>query len=292
MKEEYSILWWKILSAISVLNILFISCYSLTVKNVNTVQKILIAFSFIYTIVCAVRSFWLRKDVEQVCFFDVGISTPYVGRSLATIAELCYILIIIIVFCYIILYISKIANKNLHVLFWLVKITFPIIIIAEIFSWLGCISKYYLWNAAEESLWMISACIFILVAFILYSNILNIKQSIATQSITRLLAIFVICATIFVIFMIITDIPMYYKRWKKGIKQDEEIYFWKDFKGQNKQKLTKENIVNLNRCVEISKDFNIWKDEIAWLTGYFTFGVWSSFALVIWYINFTRIKNK
>ena len=55
---------------------------------------------------------------------------------------------------------------------------YPLVLTAELFSWLGCISKYYLWNAAEESLWMISACIFILVAFILYSNILiNIAKS-------------------------------------------------------------------------------------------------------------------
>ena len=93
---------------------------------------------------------------------------------------------------------------------------------------------------------------------------------------------------IFVIFMIKTDIPMYYEKWKAADKNNDGIVSLKEFIDDFKKKNTKlslQSFFNLNTCKRISKDFNVWVKEIPWLTGYFTFGVWSSIGMVIWNIN-------
>jgi hypothetical protein len=46
--------------------------------------------AFFYVVGCAVRAIWPRIDVERVCFFDSPLSVTLVGRSLATVAELCF----------------------------------------------------------------------------------------------------------------------------------------------------------------------------------------------------------
>lgn len=48
-----------------------------------------------YTYVCAFRSLWPRQDVEKVCLFDNPVmSGAVLGRSLATVAEICFVLMI------------------------------------------------------------------------------------------------------------------------------------------------------------------------------------------------------
>ena len=85
---------------------------------------------------------------------------------------------------------------------------------------------------------------------------------------------------------------MYYNRWKKTDKNNDGTVSWKEFINDFKQKnntLSLQSLLNLNSCKKISKDFTVWKEEIPWFTGYFTLGVWSSIAIVIWYKNYTEI---
>jgi hypothetical protein len=261
-------------------------------ENIPTNHMYIIFLAFIYTIVCAFRSFWLRKDVEQTCFFDSKISTTLIGRTLATIAEICYTLLIMTVLTNITKDISKLTNEKLDNSLFALRIILPIIIIAEIFSWFGSISKYYLWNAAEETLWMTCGMIVISVCLLLYSSLKkNPNLNPNFKSISSFLRVFVIATSIFVIFMIKTDIPMYYDKWKASDKNNDNIVslgeFIDDFKNKN-TKLTYQNFLDLNRCKRISKDFNVWVKEIPWLSAYFTFGVWSSIGMVMWYINYSK----
>jgi hypothetical protein len=43
----------------------------------------------VYVMACFVRAVWPRIDVERICFFDSILSVTFVGRSLATVAEMC-----------------------------------------------------------------------------------------------------------------------------------------------------------------------------------------------------------
>ena len=48
--------------------------------------------SAIYVGVCGFRSLFPRVDLERVCLWDTWLSTIMLGRTLATIAELCFAL--------------------------------------------------------------------------------------------------------------------------------------------------------------------------------------------------------
>ena len=286
-----TIIWWLALSIISILNIIFICTYIASLKNINKTQIYLFTFSFIYTIVCAIRAIWPRKDVEQICLFDFKISSIMIGRSLATIAEISYILLILLVFNIITKNISIITKKKKRYLLILINIVLLLIIIAQIFCWLGLITKYYIWNALEESLWTVSALILIVVSCILYKS-LNLRKTKKTKKINSLLAflkVFIIISIIYVIFMCVVDIPMYYNRWKKSYNRNISLNdFVNDFKKYNKR-LTLNNFYNLHKCKTINRDIDVWKYEIPWLTGYFTFGVWTTYAIIIWYNGYIKL---
>jgi hypothetical protein len=43
-----------------------------------------------YVFGCAFRSFLPRADVQRICLFDTWLSSVMIGRSLATVAEVCF----------------------------------------------------------------------------------------------------------------------------------------------------------------------------------------------------------
>jgi len=92
-------------------------------------------YSRIYVTACAVRSIWPRQDGNRICLFPTWISYPFVGRSLATIAEIC------------IAYQLSLLLKNNLILY--------LGIIAQFFCWGGVITRCNKWHVVEESLWFI-----------------------------------------------------------------------------------------------------------------------------------------
>ncbi len=292
-KNDKNVLrWWVSLSIISIINIVFIIYYYIINKNTNYINLCLFSLASIYAVVCAIRSLWPRKDIEKVCIFNSKMSTPLVGRSLATIAELCFIVVII----FIMLHVNKnvenfTGNKNKNIVLTL-KLILPIIIIAEILSWIGCITEFELWNAAEESLWGISGIIVSIIGILLYLSISNLKSNPKIHSLSMFLKIFTFCTICFSVFMVFDDIPMYIKRWKNKDTNKDDKVSWNEFKNDFKQKNNIsfiKGIQEMNKCKKVTNSYKEWKDEIPWLTGYFTLGVWGLFILVIWYKNFSKI---
>jgi len=43
-----------------------------------------------YVFGCAFRSFLPRADVQRICLFDTWLSSVVVGRTVATVAEICF----------------------------------------------------------------------------------------------------------------------------------------------------------------------------------------------------------
>jgi len=44
-----------------------------------------------YVFGCAFRSILPRADVQRICLFDTWLSSVFVGRTVATVAELCFV---------------------------------------------------------------------------------------------------------------------------------------------------------------------------------------------------------
>src|ERR1700684_1272153 len=103
-----------------------------------------------YVFGCAFRSLLPRADVQRICLFDTWLSSVMVGRSVATVAELCFAAQWAIV-----LYaLGRVAHsdtaKNIA------QVIVPIIVVAEICSWSAVITTNFLGNVLENSLWTIT----------------------------------------------------------------------------------------------------------------------------------------
>ena len=202
---------------------------------------------------CAFRSVLPRADVQRIVLFDTWLSSVMVGRSVATVAELCFAAQWAIV-----LYaLGKVANsdtaKNIA------KAIVPIIVVAEIFSWSAVITTNFLGNVLENSLWTIT---FLLIGIAL-SRLVPRFRGPAQFAIAAAAA----GIAAYVVFMATVDVPMYFGRWQADLASG------KDYLGL---------IAGLHDVATrwiVTHDIAPWRDEIAWMSLYFSTAVWGSLAL-------------
>ena len=269
--DKLSWLWWILLFIVSTYNTHNIFDFYLK-TDMSPFQKKITVFSIIYTVVCAVRAFFPKKDLARICFFESKLSYPLFGRTIATIAELSYIKIIVLILGELIKDINTFTPISSFIPY-LIEFIFPIIIIAQSCSWTGSITKNNIWNAIEESIWMISFGILTIISSILYIKISSISN-LKIDKIKNLLLIAIIAGFIFVTFMYKVDVPMYLKRWHN--RKDRTLGLW-------------EGIKDMGQCKKVTKSIDVWKSEIPWQTGYFTFAVWSSILLVKWFNEYSKL---
>ena len=91
-----------------------------------------------YVFGCAFRSFLPRADVQRICLFDTWLSSVVVGRSVATVAEICFAAQWAIVLHQ--LGTMTGADTTLNAA-WVIV---PLILIAECFSWYAVLTTNYL----------------------------------------------------------------------------------------------------------------------------------------------------
>jgi len=154
----------------------------------------------VYVFGCAFRSLLPRADVERICLFNTWLSSVLVGRSVATLAELCFA----IQWFIILRELGRIAHsdtaKNIA------KLIVPLIALAEIWSWYAVVSTNFLGNVLENSLWTIA---FALVAVAL------IRLTASFNGIVRrIIVVTAVSAAGYVLFMLTVDVPMYLQRWQ------------------------------------------------------------------------------
>jgi hypothetical protein len=255
-------IWWIFLVTASGVNIAFwiwtrLFAYPnhsiLKLRNLWSDPRNIIWFSFFYVVVCAFRSVFPRADVQRICLFDTWFSSVFIGRTVATIGELAFVIQWLIV----LRFISKQTNSRLGL--FISFIIVPLIFVAECFSWYAVITTHYLGNIIEESLWAITYT-FVGIALLALSN--SLKGAL------KLASLFSIVGCIaYVIFMVTIDVPMYIQRWSLDLKSNRVYFnFW-------------EGLVDLNTRWIVTHSISDWKTEIPWQTLYFTFAVLVSIAL-------------
>ena len=117
--------------------------------------EILVLLCAAYVFGCAFRSVLPRADVQRITLFDTWLSSVFVGRSVATIAEICFVLQWAIVLHQLAKLAKADTARNIA------KMIVPLILLAETFSWYAVITTNYLGNTLENSLWAVT---FLLIA--------------------------------------------------------------------------------------------------------------------------------
>ena len=245
--------WWSFLCLASVVNIALWAWVILTYQNTSSFSYVQSVLSGIYVAVCAFRSFYPRIDLERYCLHDHPLSSVALGRTCATIAEICFSIQLAII-----LYQLGLSLDSLLVTYVAYAIV-PIIVLAQLFCWHAMLTLNHFWHGMEEFAWVVmlallAACFaFGLFVFTGYQQALMLLGVVSCA----------ICAWI----MLFVDIPMYLTR--RSQHQPEDLL---DVKTGIKDALRRRVHTN---------DWGIWKKEVIWITGYFTFGVWLSIAMVV-----------
>jgi hypothetical protein len=139
----------------------------------------------------------------------------------------------------------------------------PLILIAECFSWHAVLTTNYLGNAIENSIWAVAF-------FIVGTGLCRLLPEFdGAVRITLVVAIAGIVA--YLAFLMTVDVPMYLTRWRTGGADG------------NRHLSPLEGLRDVSTRWVVTHDLAQWKDEIAWMSLYFSIAVWASLALCVFY---------
>ena len=256
------LVWWFLLCVVSAANVLALS-YSARVlrqkqgvipADVYASRRLQLILSAGYVLGCAYRSALPVFDVQRICLFDSWLSSVIVGRSVATVAELCFVT----QWALLMREISHVTRSQPAR--WAALAVLPLIAVAETCSWYSVLTTSNIGQVIEESLWGVAAAL--LVASLL---------SLWLQSSPRLRPVLLaMCLTgiAYVGFMFLVDVPMYWSRWVAD-----------EASGRHYLSLTQGLLDTSGRWV-VSQQWQVWKSEMLWMSLYFSIAVWLSIAFV------------
>jgi hypothetical protein len=247
--------WCAVLKGLAVFNLVLWAITRIPLLgSTNRILQLQILLSGLYVLVCGFRSWLPRIDLERYCMVDSPLSSMFVGRSAATIAEVSFA--------------AQVALCLHHVgqlsgLGWVVTASYavvPLLALAQCFCWYSVATLNHLGHAIEQSLWTgtmagVGVCLLA-----------------AGQHLTGSTQLFVWggagLAFSFVTFMTLVDVPMYVRRWREG-RREQRAYLG-----------LAEGLRDAHYRRVPTAEWAKWRPEVAWLTSYFSICVWLSVALV------------
>jgi hypothetical protein len=253
--------WWIALCAVSVVNVAAWSWSTLRLmRREQQLPGIVRArwphlfLSAGYVLGCGFRSILPRADVQRIVLYDSFLSSVMVGRTVATIAELCFVA----QWALLLRELAQDEDDSWGVA--ISRVILPLIVVAETCSWYAVLTTSYIGNAMEQSLWTFTASLMAISLYLLWRR---------GRAHLRwfLLAAMVACAG-FVVFMCTVDVPMYLTRWLA----DEQV-------GRPYLSLL-DGVVDVSSRWHVTERWQDWHEEIPWMSLYFSVAVWISIALV------------
>ena len=254
--------WWGFLTLVSAANIaVWFALYSalhseapVTLARSDVEPMLLLCAAYVFG--CAFRSVLPRADVQRICLFDTWLSSVVVGRSVATVAEVCFAAQWMII-------LSRLgamagAETTVNVA-WVIV---PLIVVAEICSWYAVLTTNYLGNAIENSIWA--------VAFFIIGIGLGRLLPEFNGPVRLALIIAIVGIVGYLAFLVTVDVPMYLSRWRAGHPHGKLLGLI-------------EGLRDVSTRWVVTHDITHWKGEIAWMSLYFSAAVWASLALCAFY---------
>jgi hypothetical protein len=256
--------WWGLLTLVSAVNIaIWFVLYRWLLEQPagglasQSGIELMLLLCAGYVFGCAFRSFLPRADVQRICLFDTWLSSVMVGRTVATVAETCFA-----VQWAIILYQlgTMTGADTVTNVAWMIV---PLILIAECFSWYAVLTTHYLYNAIENTIW---AVVFFLIGVALCRLLPEFNGPVRV-----VFAIAITGIVCFLAFLMTVDVPMYLSRWRSEVGDGSKLL------------RPLEGLRDVSRRWVVTRDLAEWKDEIPWMSLYFSAAVWSSLALCVCY---------
>jgi len=217
--------------------------------EVLAVRRIVLKLSAIYVAGCAFRSALPMLDVQRICLDDTLLSRIAVGRSVATVAELAFVAQWALLL--------REAGRGARPLVRHAALALlPLAVAAETASWLGVMTRDNLLHALENSLWTLGAALVVVALVALRDG--------ADERLRRAVGVGIAAVAGYLAFMVAVDVPMYLQRWQAS--------------GDTALPLAVGLQQVLHRCMP-TRALAAWREDMPWLTLYFSVGVWLSIAL-------------
>jgi len=254
--------WWFLLCVVSALNVLALS-YSARLlwqkqgaipADVYASRRLQLILSAGYVLGCAYRSALPVFDVQRICLFDSWLSSVIVGRSVATVAELCFVT----QWALLMREISQVMQSKPGRMAAMTVV--PLIAVAETCSWYSVLTTSNIGHVIEESLWGISAMLLVISLLSMWPR--------SSQRLRPLLIAMCLTGIAYVAFMFLVDVPMYWSRWVAD-----------EASGRHYLSLSQGVLDTSGRWV-VSQQWHTWKSEVIWMSLYFSIAVWLSIAFI------------
>src|SRR6266480_1824495 len=201
--------WWGFLLVVSSINVFFWLRLHRYLRRITLRFELLVFLSAAYVFGCAFRAILPRADVQRICLFDTWLSSVFLGRSVATVAEICFVMQWALVLRHLAGTAESITTRNIA------NAIVPMIVLAECCSWYAVITTSYLGNTVENSLWAVT---FLLIAVALtrlamaFRGAARAAMGAAVAGISGYLA-----------FLVAIDVPMYFGRWQADLIGGKEF---------------------------------------------------------------------
>jgi len=251
--------WWSFLLAVSALNIALLLALRAAYRGnpfgprEPAVVEPVALLASVYVLGCAFRSILPRADVQRICLFNTWLSSVLVGRSVATVAELCFAVQWALVLHELGELTRSDTAKNIA------KLVVPLIAVAECCSWYAVVTTDFLGNVLENSLWTTT---FALIGVAL------VRLAFAFRGPVRLaVAALAAGAAGYVVFMCGVDVPMYFDRWQSEIADGRQLLGLMS------------GLHDVATRWVVTHNVARWRHEIPWMSLYFSVAVWTSLLL-------------
>lgn len=246
--------WWRILRGLAVLNV----CLWLAVLHLDHANGVYagaqLALSGVYVLVCAYRSMFPRVDLERLVVVDTHLSSIFLGRAAATVAEICFALQLGLLVHQLGMHAGL---PSVQMAAWAIPV---FMVVAQGFCWHSVLTLNHITQAVESMLWA--------TGFSLMAALLGVIALQGSGWVQSLAIVGVLGSTAFVAYVVGVDVPMYWRRYQHGRAR-----------GLVCMRLDQGCRDAWHRRVP-SGSWAAWKADALWLTPYFSFGVWASIAMV------------
>ena len=267
--------WWTLLRGVAVFNVLAWSVAAWYLWRLRDRwppdawmnRRWQLALSAGYVLGCGFRSLWPVFDVQRLVLVDSFLSSVLVGRSVATVAEMCFAAQWALLLREMSRETSRAGlragqqDRRSAVVDAVSRLLLPAIATAEVFSWYSVLTTSNLGHVLEESLWCLCAAAVV-------ASLLLMRPRVRWGQ-RPLLALWCAMGAAYVVYMGLVDVPMYWARWAA----DEVL---------GRTYLTPaQGLADVSTRWVVSHQWAHWRDEVVWMTVYFSVAVWLSIALAL-----------
>lgn len=252
-------LWWSLLCSVAVVNVVAwgLSVIVLRRRHGATegwdLRRWQLLLSAGYVAGCAWRSAVPVFDVPRMVMLDSWASSVVVGRSVATVAELCFAAQWALLLHAAAGATGSAAGRHAA------RLVLPLIVVAELCSWHAVLTTSNLGHVVEETLWGTAALVVV-------GGLLAMRGQLEAR-LRPLVAAIAVAGLAYAAYMFVVDVPMYAARW---LADEAAGRVYLD---------PLQGLRDVATRWVVSHDWTHWKTEVTWMTLYFSVAVWISIGL-------------